>query len=254
MKKILTLLAVCAMLCACSSDWGALETVNYPISGEYHALDISNAFQVTMSETVSEPVAIVTIGEKAHQYVRVEVINGTLYIGIKKWKFTSNEKATVILPVADIDDLRVSGASSFNGTMDEEKVKMKVSGASRFDGAVHCENADIELSGASHFEGAMYCENADIGLSGASRATINGYCMEELDIDISGASELDGVRFPCTTIVGKVSGASEADVTCCESLKVEVSGASKIIYGTPSDECDPNVDCECSGGSSVHSR
>ena len=65
MKKILTLLAVCAMLCSCNTDWGAMETINYPINGEYTALDISNAFQVSVSVRETEQAAVVTIGEKA---------------------------------------------------------------------------------------------------------------------------------------------------------------------------------------------
>ena len=237
MKKILTLLAVCAVLCSCGpTDWGAMETINYPIGGTYTELDVSNAFQVTTSETATEPVAVVTIGEKAHQYVQVEVKGNTLYIGIKKWNFISNEKATVVLPAnPDLKELRLSGASSFNGTLSEDNTRMKLSGASRFEGTVYAEESHVELSGASY-------------------ATINGYCMDELDIDISGASVLDGVRFPCTKISGEVSGASHANVTCCESLKVDVSGASEIEYGTPSEECNLKVDCECSGASSVHSR
>ena len=233
MKKIFSVLAVCAMLCSCTSDWGALETVNYPIDGEWTALDISNAFQVTTSVTATEPVAVVSIGEKAHQYVQVEVKDGTLYIGIKKWNFVSNEKPTVVIPAnPELNKLHASGASSFQGSLLGDEVSMKLSGASRFDGTMRADNVDLEISGASY-------------------AAINGFCMEELKIDISGASMLDGNSFPCAKISGGISGASRANVICCESLKVNVSGASELTYGTPSDECSPTVDCECTGSSTI---
>ena len=240
MKKILTLLAVCAMLCSCNTDWGAMETINYPINGEYTALDISNAFQVSVSVKETEQAAVVTIGEKAHKYVQLEVKNGTLYIGMKKWNFVSNEKPTVVLPASstmDLEELRLSGASSFNGTLFGDNPSMKVSGASRFDGTIHG-NAD----------------NLEVELSGASYAILNGFCDGELKIDISGASVLDGTSFPCAEINGEISGASHADVVCCESLKVDISGASELTYSTPLGECDLKVDCECSGASSVRSR
>lgn len=241
MKKILTLLAVCAMLCSCGPmDWGAMETINYPIDGEYTALDISNAFQVTVSVGETEQAAVVTIGEKAHQYVQVEVKNGTLYIGMKKWNYMSNELPTVVLPASSamaLEELRLSGASSFKGTLFGDNPSMKVSGASRFDGTI-APNAD----------------NIEVELSGASYATLNGFCDGELEIDISGASVLDGTSFPCAEINGEISGASHADVVCCESLKVDISGASELTYSTPSDECNLKVDCECTGASSVHSR
>ena len=248
MKKILTLLAVCATLCSCATDWGALETVYYPINGIYTKLDISNAFQVTVSgsETATDsgaltainPVASVTVGEKAHQYVQVEVIDGTLYIGMKKWNYSAPEKGVVVLPAnttLSLNELRVSSASSFQGTLSGDEVSMKLSGASRFEGPVHADNTDIELSGASD-------------------AALNGYSMEELKIHLSGASHFDGNRFPCTHIKVKLSGASYADVTCCESLEADVSGGSRLTYGTPSDECSPKIDCECSGGSTVQKR
>ena len=245
MKKIFSVLAVCAMLCSCTTDWGALETVYYPINGTYTKLDISNAFQVTVSgsETATDsvaldainPVASVTVGEKAHQYVQVEVIDGTLYIGMKKWNYSAPEKGVVVLPAnttLSLNELRASGASSFQGSLLGDEVSMRLSGASRFDGTMRADNVDLEISGASY-------------------AAINGFCMEELKIDISGASMLDGDRFPCTKISGGISGASRANVICCESLKVNVSGASELTYGTPSDECSPVVDCECTGSSTV---
>lgn len=73
----------------------------------------------------------------------------------------------------------------------------------------------------------------NLDISGASTAFVNGYCQEKMEIDLSGASD--------------------ADVTVCSSLNVELSGASTLIYGTVSDECDPIVNCNTSGGSTVRS-
>ncbi len=73
----------------------------------------------------------------------------------------------------------------------------------------------------------------NLDISGASTAFVNGYCQEKMEIYLSGASD--------------------ADVTVCSSLNVELSGASTLIYGTVSDECDPIVNCNTSGGSTVRS-
>ncbi|MBR3647308.1 MAG: DUF2807 domain-containing protein [Paludibacteraceae bacterium] len=233
MKRILTLLAVCVMLCACSSDWGALETVNYPINGSYTSLVIGDAFQVTVSESATE--AMVTIGEKARQYVRVEVTDGTLYLSLTGWNFSSMGYANVVIPAnADLNCVKISGASSYKGNMSAEEVK-------------------VIVSGASQYEGTITADEAEMAISGAGKVVVDGSC-DHMDISVSGASKLDAAAFPCVEIEGQISGASNVDVTCCERLAVNVSGASTLTYGTPSSECNPQVECESTGGSTIKKR
>ena len=84
-------------------------------------------------------------------------------------------------------------------------------------------------------------------LDSASRMEQAAYTIESLRDRLQAATL-------GTEINGEMSGASHADVVCCESLKVDISGASELTYSTPLGECDLKVDCECSGASSVHSR
>ena len=93
----------------------------------------------------------------------------------------------------------------------------------------------------------------NLDISGASTAFVNGYCQEKMEIDLSGASTLKAANLNAQSVSGQMSGASDADVTVCSSLNVELSGASTLIYGTVSDECDPIVNCNTSGGSTVRS-
>ena len=50
MKKSIILLALCLACCGCSKDYGVPTTRNYPIRGFYDGLEISDAFDVTVSD------------------------------------------------------------------------------------------------------------------------------------------------------------------------------------------------------------
>ena len=75
-----------------------------------------------------------------------------------------------------------------------------------------------------------------------------------MDVDISGASTLNASLLETPSVLGDISGASTADVTICSNLKVNLSGASTLIYGLISPDCNPVIDCPCSGASIVRPR
>ena len=232
MKKTLVILSLCALFFGCTKDWGTPATRNYPINGAYTKLDVSNAFDVTVSDQVTD--VVVTVGELAHDRVVVRVVDGELQIGFKP-NTNYSGKATAVIPAAVLRKLDLSGASSFTGDLRGDDV-------------------DIELSGASTYRGTVEATELDIDLSGASDAIISGVCQTKMEIDLSGASTLKAADLSAMSVSGEMSGASDADVTVCSALNVELSGASTLTYGTSSEECHPNVNCPASGGSVVKPR
>ena len=51
MKNILILLSISILFFGCTKDWGDSATRNYPVNAPYTKLDVSNAFEVTVSES-----------------------------------------------------------------------------------------------------------------------------------------------------------------------------------------------------------
>lgn len=236
MKNIFIMLSISILFFGCTKDWGNPATRNYPVNAPYTKLDVSNAFEVTVSDQVTD--VVVTVGELAHDRVVVRVVDGELQIGFKPntFVFQPNAKAVAVIPAnANLSDLELSGASSFTGDLRGDDV-------------------DIELSGASTYRGTVEATELDIDLSGASDAIIHGVCQTKMDIDLSGASTLKAADLSAMSVSGEMSGASDADVTVCSALNVELSGASTLTYGTSSEECHPNVNCPASGGSVVKPR
>lgn len=230
---ICSLCAICASGCISIKDYGEPVSKNYPINGTFTGLDISHAFNVTVSDEVTD--VVVTVGEQAHDKVIVTVKDGVLKIGFKT-PVSLVKSATAVIPVySSLKSLELSGASSFVGDM---------WGANKL---------DVEISGASHYTGNMDAENIDLEISGASSANVTGKCPGTMEIEISGASHLKAPELEAGSIVGDISGASSADVTCSQLLKVDVSGASTLTYGA-AEGCDPAVDCHTSGASRVKTR
>lgn len=233
MRRTILLFAILGLFASCAKDYGEPATKNFPISGTYTGLSVSHSFQVTVSDQVTD--VVVTVGEKALDKVKVEIKDGTLHIGFGWWD-SYNGTATAVIPAgATIDELDLSGASSFKGDLSGLDV-------------------DIDLSGASVYKGNVTATDLDVDLSGASIATVSGDCQNTMDIEISGASKLHAADLNTQSVKGGISGASTADVTCCTSLKVNLSGASKLTYGTTDLSCNPVVDCETTGSSTVSRR
>lgn len=251
MKQTLIMLSMCFLFFGCTRDWGSPTTKNYPINGTYTGLDVSDAFQVTVSDQVND--VVVTVGNLAHPRVIVKVKEGKLHIGFKPHT-TYNGVATAVIPASIIRDLELSGASSFKGDLSGNEVDIDLSGASFFKGNIVAHDVAFDLSGASTCESNVETDELDIELSGASSAILNGLCQSNMELEISGASKLEAAHINAPSIHGNMSGASNADVTCCTSLNVELSGASTLTYGTYSDECHPNINCPASGGSVVRPR
>lgn len=242
MKNIVILLSLSILFFGCTKDWGTPATKNYPINGAYTKLDVSNAFEVTVSDQVTD--VVVTVGDLAHERVVVKVVNGELRIGFKP-NTRYNGKATAVIPATlGLRRLELSGASSFTGDL-------------YGNGDYDSRSAGVKLSGASTFRGRIDAAELDVELSGASEAFIDGFDptkLEKMEIDLSGASTLKAPFLSAESVYGEMSGASNADVTCCFNLNVNLSGASTLTYGTYSDECHPNINCPASGSSIVKPR
>ena len=250
------LVALVATLGACSKDYGTAETHAYAIIAPYHAIEISNDFDVVMSETDS--VASVTLPEGLWNRLVFSVEDGTLKIGLvdRPLSFYGDYEARVVLPqVTQIDAVDISGASSFTSsqTLQASNIAIILSGASVFKCPVEAARTILTLSGASIFRGTVAARSLDAELSGSSYANLSG-TASLMTIDVSGGSEVDAPTFNASRLTGEMSGGSTVDVNVCESVTVDLSGGSMLTYGLSDDSCNPTINCTTSGSSVVKPR
>lgn len=265
MKANILVLTAAVLLAACSSgvvkfgndDNEPAETRTYALNGSYHELEVGRAFNVIMSDSVTEP--SVQIAADLHDKVIFRIDEGTLVISLKPGHYRNMGEAVVLLPHNPLlDEIELSGASHFASSLPLEaaEVSLSLSGASTFEGVINASRElDIELGGASHLTAEIQqpAGSTDIELSGASTATLSG-ATGVLDMDVSGASNLNAVNLDAANVKGDVSGASTADVLCCQSISVEVSGVSHLTYGLAAAGCTPAVNCRTSGSSTASQR
>lgn len=265
MKNIVIILMAAALFAGCDininihpdldKDNGPAVSRTFPLADSYRILEVSHAFDVTMCDTVSVPV--VTLDSSLFDNLVFSVENRTLKIGFKPGSYNNIQVAHVLLPYNEqLRKVELSGASHFtsNHPLGNDLAKLELSGASAFNGDLAAGKVEIELCGASEYSGSLNAGNVDLDFSGASTATITGTCSNMLEIDLSGASHLDARDLDAVHVKGELSGASSANVLCCESLRMDLGGASHLTYATIADGCEPDVNCSTSGGSTVRSR
>lgn len=109
------------------------------------------------------------------------------------------------------------------------------------------QNLDIDLSGASSIEGQVLNVNRlTADVSGASDLELDGN-GNDMDMEVSGASKVDMDDFPVKHFSGEVSGASKVELYVTETFEGSASGASKIkVKGRPN-----VIKAEESGASSI---
>lgn len=180
----------------------------------FHAVKLSNAFNVYLTPGNEESVAVSAADKKYMEYIKVEVKNGVLYIGYDgkgKWN-TGNKKLKAYISFKQIDKLDAGGACEVD-----------------IIGEWKADEANINLSGASDLHGKITARKLSLDLSGASDMKITGRVVE-LSVQASGASKFQGLDLPADYCNAKASGASEIRITVNKEMSVYTSGASDIDY------------------------
>ena len=199
----------------------------------FHEIHVSDAFNVLLTQSGEEKVAVSAADEKDLAYITVEVKNGVLEIGWdRKGKWSrGNRKLKAYISFKKIDKLVASGACDVDitGTLTADK------------------DFRLDLSGASDVSGKVEVkEKLTVDLSGASDAKLSGTAME-LVIDANGASSFKGFDFTVDFCNATASGASDIKITVNKEISAHASGASDVNY-----KGDGKIrDVRTSGASSV---
>ncbi len=255
MKKYLAILSVVVLFAfsGCKKFAGESISKDFSISGLYTELEVEDAFDVTVSDVVTQ--VTVTAGENVMPNVVVETVEHTLKIYLKGWHNNLGKDMTVILPYnAALTSVELSGASEFHSEygLEGNNVDLELSGASNLYCDIYADEVDIDLSGASSYKGYLDADELDLDMSGASNATLEGQ-VGTLKIDLTGASDIkktingNKYGFACNQSEGTLSGASNVYIHCDGTIKVNLSGASDLHFTGNA----ITGDCSASGGSNV---
>lgn len=184
----------------------------------FHAINISSAFDVYISQGNEEAVAISASSSELKQRIKTTVENGVLIIRFdndkKFWKGWNSDKQKLkaYISVKKLDMLKVSGACDV--FMEE---------------GISADELSINFSGASDMKGKVNAKNLTVDLSGASDITLSGNTTN-LKVEASGASDFKGFDLITNYCDAKASGASSVNITVNKELNANASGASDVRF------------------------
>jgi len=216
MKRILLPLL---LVIALHSIGFAQKTINDPNAEvreakNFHAIELSSAFDVYLTQSNEESVAVSAAEAKYQENIKVDVRGGVLivrYDNKGKWN-SGNKKLKAYISFKQLDRLNVSGACDVYVVEDWK-----------------ADNLKIDLSGASNLKGKLDAAKLMVDQSGASDMTLSG-TVGQLNIEASGASEFKGFDLAVDYCNAKASGASDIKITVNKELSAEASGASDVRY------------------------
>lgn len=186
--------------------------------GDFHAIRISNAFEVYISQGNDNAVAISASKQEYKDKIITKVENGVLIIRFdddkKFWKGWNGDrqKLKAYISVKKLDHLEVSGACNVF-----------------FEDGISAEELTVNLSGASDLKGKIDAKTLSINISGASDATLTGNATN-IKIEASGASDFKGFDLVTNYCDTKASGASTVNITVNKELNANASGASSVRF------------------------
>ena len=218
MKSIFTLSFAFLILMSCNID--SIESIEgsstiikkkYDLQ-DFDAIELSNSFDVEVIQS-DEFKVLLECNENIFEYVNIEIEDNKLVAELEGIHSFSNTTLKLKVYLPELKEIESSGACS----IDFEEF--------------HTDKLQIDLSGASYVIGELFVANQMvIEASGASEIKLNGK-VKNLELDFSGASEFEGKNFiVANAFVLDASGASSITTTVNGTLDIEVSGASDVDH------------------------
>jgi hypothetical protein len=183
----------------------------------FHAIKISNAFDVYISQGNEDAVAVSAAKAEYKERIITKVENGVLIIRFddkNSWKGWGGDKQKLkaYISVKKLDKLNVSGACDVY-----------------FEDGISAEELVIALSGASDLKGKVETKKLTVDIDGASDMTISGNAAD-LTVQVTGASDFKGFDLVTNYCDAKATGASSVNITVNKELSANASGASSVRF------------------------
>jgi len=197
----------------------------------FEGVDVGSAFNVELRPGPHE--VVVEADKNLLPFIKTEVNRGMLRIyadeGIER-----AQALNVYISMPRLEKLVATNAADIvgKGTFAHEKMELDLSGATDLTLELDVEELKVDASGSTDMRLSGRAEKAEISLSGSSDLKGRDLVVQELDIDLSGASD--------------------AKIVCEQKLEAKAKGSSDLVcFGQPDQE---NVKIETSGAAHVSLR
>ena len=196
---------------------------------DFSSVEVGWAFDLTINQGSSYSV-VITADEKIFDLIEVTQTENKLNIGFEDGTMPGNlfRKAEITMP--ELDELILTGASKgvMDGFSSSNQVYLELSGASSLDiSDLDVQDVEIEVSGASSLTSEGTGNNISAVVSGASKMDLSKLSLNDADIQVTGASKVT-INLD-GRLDAQVSGASTLEYIGEPTLgDINTSGASTI--------------------------
>lgn len=227
-----------------------LVTKEFDFSG-FTDIEVGTAFEVDIIQSDTYGVSI-TVNENLLEYLDVSQSGRTLRVFMETQHSyrTATRYASIALP--DLHRVSLLGAcqGEVSGFSTTQPMDFVVTGASTLE-LVDVEAGDtrFNVSGASRAVGSIKTADGDFDVAAASTIEFEGE-GDHMDLNVVAASTARLENFAVKTATATVVAASNATIEVSDTLDIEVTAASRLVYG--GDAALGNI--EVSGGSTLSRR
>ena len=215
-SEITVVIVTVLTLAACNTVSGSGNVVTRQIDApSFSTLEVSDGFAVNLAIGSSQTVTV-RVDDNLVDILDAGVSDDTLHIGLESRTEVTDATLEADVAIGSLASLEASGASTVTlvDPLDATSLAVRLSGASQVTGPIEIDEGSLELSGAS-------------------RARLSGSATT-LGVTERGASRFDAPELTIDELTIDVSGASTAEVAVTGSLSAVASGASMVHYaGSP---------------------
>lgn len=221
--------------------------------GQYiRGIEVGSAFSVTVTQGNSTRVKV-SVPERFEKNLVVSLSeDGEVKVCLNgKVNARKEDRFVVEMVCSVLEKVHLSGACQMigKGNFNSKRLEVEVNGASRMkmEGRIQVEQGtEIEVSGAARMEADLATRLLEIEVSGASRLILKGMAQVG-ELEANGASHVGLEGFSIDRLSLEASGASVVSgMEVKEEFNVEANGASKVTY-----RGNPRVTPDISGASSL---
>lgn len=155
---------------------------------EIDQIQVSGAFDLFLEAGEKQQLMVVA-DENLLPYITTTVSGRVLKVSTSRSVCTANSME-IRLSVGRLNYISADGSSDFQiKGIDEKRLQLQLSGANELSIAGETDNLEVELSGASDLDAAkLRAKKAKLVVTGSAEAKVNA--SETLDVDISGVGEI----------------------------------------------------------------
>jgi hypothetical protein len=189
---IVLLIAIVVALSGCKLQRGLAGSGNRKTEKRelkpFNAIDTSGAYDINVTCQKSASFEI-DADDNILPLIKTEVRDGVLFVSNDQ-EFHSAKSPTIRITLSDLTRLKSSGAGDINiGDAKSNQLDLDSTGAASIRATGSAKFVTISSTGAGNIDaGNLHAEKARVSVSGA--ASVDVYATEQLDVDISGVSQV----------------------------------------------------------------